>query len=139
MLTLSGEKEVRLGGCEAAVLPQPSKRLDNRACDRELRQSGDSLRSLGGDRVILTFAVPSPSEDSSSSDFPRMATCLSVDSEGPTDVEGMIRDFERRYHSSGTQNRKFRRAEGQNGLGVKGVSMVADINVVPESLEHSGE
>lgn len=68
-----------------------------------------------------------------------MAACLSVDSEGTIDMEGMIRDFERRYHSSGTQNRKFLRAKGRNGLGVKGVSMIVDTEVVAGSLEHSDE
>jgi len=57
------------------------------------------------------------------------------DDSGGVEVAG--RAFDRRNHSSGMQKRKPRRAEEQNGLDAKGLSMMFEIRVEAGSLESS--
>jgi len=90
---------------------QPSKTLDSRPCERDWRQSADFVFDGGetSDKalVLACLAVPSPS---SSSDVSVSWLALMVESDGSYDMEDVELGRERRYHSSGTENRKKRPA-----------------------------
>lgn len=65
-----------------------------------------------------------------------------VPSEGSVEVDDTERDLERRYHSSGTQNRKLRDtgvSEDLKGFVVKGVSIILESELVKGNLNGSGE
>ena len=53
------------------------------------------------------------------------------------DVEDTVRDFERRYHSSGTQNRNDLLADAPIGLGASGVSRIGENSVLKGILVDS--
>jgi hypothetical protein len=93
---------------------QPSKTLDSRPCERDWRQSADFVFDDGemSDKalVLACLAVPSPS----SSDVSVSWLALMVESDGSYDMEDVERGRERRYHSSGTENRKKRVAFAEN-------------------------
>ena len=117
---------------------QPSNKLDNRFGEIEPRQSEAivALGRLDECESPRSFAVPSSS--SSSSDSCKAASRLMVDWEGSKDAEDTLRDFDRRYHSSGTQNRNIRFAEDDNGLGEKGKPTTLKISEEGGNLENSG-
>lgn len=95
---------------------QLSNTLESRAWERDWRQSVDFVFD-GGETsdtalALACLAVPSPS----SSDVSMSWFSLIVDSDGSSDTDDVERGRERRYHSSGTENRKkrFAFAEGVN-------------------------
>jgi hypothetical protein len=90
---------------------QPSNTLDSRPWERDWRQSADFVFD-GGETsdtmlVLACLAVPPPS---SSSDVSVSWFAFIVDSDGSNDAEDVERGRERRYHSSGTENRMKRLA-----------------------------
>lgn len=126
---LSGEDIPATG--EAGRI-QPSNILDNRFCESELRQSFGGMKglieaeALGLEDWPILAVPPSVPESSSSSDSWRLARRLTVSSEGSKEAVEDERDFERRYHSSGTQNRKCLDADGSRGFILKGASRMAE-------------
>lgn len=138
-------------GSLVVVLDDPtqlSKRLESRFCDIELRhpdaveklwiddvESGEEERGIGETKSFC-FAVPSPSSDSSS-DSSRRARRRRVASEGSSELVELVRDLERRYHSSGTEKRKVRVADLLNGLVTDGVSRILETIALGESLDDS--
>jgi hypothetical protein len=61
-----------------------------------------------------------------------------VSSDGSREAVETLRDLERLYHSSGTQNLKERVAEGERGLGVTGACMAWNRGREDGSLVVSG-
>ena len=101
---------------------QLSNTLDSRAWERDWRQSvdfvfeGDGGEPSDAALALACLAVPSPSSSSASISW----HALIVDSDGSSDMEDVERGCERRYHSSGTENWKERRAFTENGGGRPG-------------------
>lgn len=124
---------------------QLSNILENLFCDIELRQSVGALnpevgvrRSGSEPESAFCFAVPPDSPLSSSSSI--SARRLIVSSEGSVEVVETDRDFDRRYHSSGTQNLNVCAtddAEGGKGLRSEEHSMRLDSVLAEDNRDDS--
>lgn len=131
---LSGEAGLLIVTGEAGRI-QLSNMLDRRFCEMELRQSFGGTKGLMEDDAFglddrPSLAVPPDSSSSSSSSVSsiswRLARRLTVSSDGSKDAVDDERDFERRYHSSGTHIRKYRTAARPNGFALNGASTMVD-------------
>jgi hypothetical protein len=98
--------------------PQLPNKFNNRFCATVPLHSVLALKLCGGGLgkggASFCFAVPSPSSSPSASC--RLARRLIVSSDGSKeDVDPFaLRNLDRRYHSSGTQRRSLRVAEGES-------------------------
>ena len=120
---------------------QPSNIVDKRFCERVARQSPELFLTVVGEEGVgavgFFFAVPSSSSSSSSSSASSCASCAlnarktrSVLSPGSSsaaaEAADVVRERERRYHSSGTQKRIERVAREVKGLGRVGEASMSD-------------